>query len=169
MSKELEFYRGGEDGYVPGYGEVNDEAQIDWRAAWAAKLATKGEEPPMPVRYRRTDENGELDMQCNEENTRIAINDRVDDMDAIIIRDPRDGRDFILFRSILGNENFDKASFTLQEASAALVQKTVYPPKDLYSHWFANQKREIEEFADSALEEWANESGDQAQPVNFST
>jgi len=121
------FYDRQEDNFAPQYGD------IDWRAVLAAKLALKNE--TIEGESIWFDSGDGLDQQCTQENTRIYVSKASDDMDAVLVLDPRDELWFSYFRSTLGAETFDKTSQSLQQVGGAAVYWTLYPKKNIAEMW----------------------------------
>jgi hypothetical protein len=120
------FYNSKEDNFEPQYGE------IDWRSVLVAKLALTGEGLTAdPVWF---DSGDGLDVQCTQENTDIFVSKASDDMDVVLVYDPRDDQRFPFFRSTLG-EDFNAISQALQEVGGAAVHFTLYPPKEIAEIW----------------------------------
>jgi hypothetical protein len=116
-----------ESEFAPTYGD------LDWRAVLAAKLALIGEGIE-PKRVWFNSDDG-LDQECSQENTDVYISKASDDMDVVLVHDPRDEMRYSFFRSGLGTEAFDRITQSLQEVGAAAVHFTLYPQKEIVEMW----------------------------------
>jgi len=63
------------------------------------------------------------------------VNRLSDDMDVVMVLDPRDEQRYTFYRSALGSETFDRLSQTLQELGAAAVHFTIYPRPEIAESW----------------------------------
>jgi hypothetical protein len=121
------FYNKEQDDFNPRYGD------IDWRAVLVAKLALEDEEITAEPIWFATEDG--LDLQCTQENTDIYVSKASDDMDAVLVLDPRDEQRFTFFRSDIGDEVFDHISQSLQTVGAAAVHFSLYPRQEIAEVW----------------------------------
>lgn len=138
------FYHNEQDLYRPTYGD------IDWRALRLARLAAQNVVEPTPVWF---DSGDGLRQQCTQENTDIYMSQLNDDMDVVLVLDPRDKMKFSFFRDTLG-EDFDRVSRLLQGAGAAAVHMTMYPHRKIAELWTNLRQGDLSR-ADFVPEEWA--------------
>lgn len=123
------FYNKEQNDFAPHYGD------IDWRVALIAKLALEDEELPTGALWFDSEDG--IDQQCTQETVTIYVNKASDDMDGVLVLDPRDGKRWSFFRSDIGDEVFDHISHTLQDIGAALVMYSLYPQKEVVEAWVA--------------------------------